>query len=104
MTDQTVSDQDDHSPAEPRRRYTWPWWVLGAFVLAVVMSVLWMSREIARTRQIRDLNAPSAPGDQAAPVSPVLWMSREIARTRQIRDLNAPSAPGDQAAPVSPRQ
>jgi hypothetical protein len=41
-----------------RRRYTWPWFVLAAVLLAIALAVLWMSKEIARTRRIRDLNAP----------------------------------------------
>jgi len=46
--------------ARPRRRYVWPWFVLAAFILAVILAVLWMSSEVARTRRIRDANAPSA--------------------------------------------
>ena len=44
---------------EPKPRYIWPWFVLGAFVLAILLAVLWMTHEIARVRRIRDLNAPS---------------------------------------------
>src|ERR1700751_3345479 len=43
---------------EPKRRYTWPWFLLGALVVAFLLALLWMSKEIARVRQIRDLNAP----------------------------------------------
>src|SRR5258706_6830203 len=43
---------------EPKRRYTWPWFVLGAVVLAIVLAVAWMSKEVERTRRIRDANAP----------------------------------------------
>jgi len=39
------------------RHYPWPWWVLGAVLVAVALAGLWMSEEIARTRMIRDLNA-----------------------------------------------
>jgi hypothetical protein len=48
---------------DPRagRRYTWPWLVLGAFILAVILAILWLSAEIQRTRRIRDLNAPQPP-------------------------------------------
>jgi len=46
---------------EPKRRYTWPWFVVGAILLAIALAVAWMSREIERTRRIRDLNAPTAP-------------------------------------------
>ena len=49
------------NPPEPRsqRRYTWPWLVLAAVLLAIVLAILWMSREVERTRRIRDLNRPA---------------------------------------------
>ena len=61
-----------------KRRYKWPWVVLGMFVLAIVLAVLWMSLEAARVRQIRDLNSPSpqrghaatAPSNQASQPAP----------------------------------
>jgi flagellar biosynthesis/type III secretory pathway M-ring protein FliF/YscJ len=53
-----------NSPA-PKQRYTWPWFVLAALVLAVVLAILWLNREIERTRRFRDLNAP--PPAQGSP-------------------------------------
>jgi hypothetical protein len=57
-----------------RRRYTWPWFVLAAVVLAIALAVLWMSKEIARTRRIRDLNEPPPATNRGvtslAPASP----------------------------------
>jgi len=44
--------------AETKPRYRWPWFVLGALLLAIVLAIAWMSREIERTRQIRELNSP----------------------------------------------
>ncbi|HWI58389.1 MAG TPA: hypothetical protein VNZ22_14285 [Bacillota bacterium] len=35
--------------------------MLGAVLLAIVLAVLWMSREIERTRRLRDLNTPAPP-------------------------------------------
>ena len=49
------------SDANPKRRYVWPWFVLGAFILAGILAVLWMSQEVARTRRIREANSPNAP-------------------------------------------
>ena len=51
---------DGGNPPDPgnKRRYTWPWFVLAAVLLATALAVLWMSKEIARTRRIRDLNTP----------------------------------------------
>jgi hypothetical protein len=48
-------------PTAPPRRYRWPWFVLAALLLAIALAILWMSYEVRRTRQIRDLNAPSSP-------------------------------------------
>lgn len=33
--------------------------VLAAAILAVILAVLWMSREVDRLRRIRDLNTPT---------------------------------------------
>jgi len=44
--------------AENKRRYKWPWFVLAAVLLGVLLAVLWLSWEVERTRRIRDLNAP----------------------------------------------
>ena len=48
-------------------RYTWPWFLLGAVVLAIALAVAWMSREVERTRRIRELNAPAPPTNSVAP-------------------------------------
>jgi len=58
-------------PAIPDKwHYTWPWFVLGAVLLAIVLAVAWMSKEIERTRRIRDLNAPAPQNDSSAPTVP----------------------------------
>ena len=49
-----------------RPRYRWPWFVLAAVLLAAALAVLWMSREIERTRRIRDLNAPTPATNRSA--------------------------------------
>ena len=45
-------------PGGNRRRYKWPWFVLAAFLLGVVLAVVWMSFAVRRERQERDVNAP----------------------------------------------
>ncbi len=45
-------------------RYRWPWFVLAAVLLAVLLAFLWMSREVERTRRLREWN--SAPATPAA--------------------------------------
>jgi len=67
-----MGDTETNPNAEAPRRYTWPWWVLGAVLLAIVLAVLWMSQEIARTRCIRDLNAPAQQPSQNAPAAPAM--------------------------------
>ena len=42
----------------PKPHYRWPWFVLGAFLLAVLLAVLWMSYAVMREKQQRDYNAP----------------------------------------------
>ena len=65
-----MADDVHKSNTQNRRTYTWPWWVLGAVVLGILLAVLWMSQEIARTRRIRDLNAPPPATNQSAPAMP----------------------------------
>jgi bacteriorhodopsin len=42
----------------PKRNYKWPWFVLAAILLFVVLAVLWMSFAVHREKQERDFNAP----------------------------------------------
>ncbi len=44
----------------PRPSYRWPWFILGAVVLAIVLAVIWMGFEIERTKRNRDLNTGPA--------------------------------------------
>jgi hypothetical protein len=44
----------------PKPRYTWPWYVAGAVVLAIVLAILWMSKEVERVKRIRDANKPQS--------------------------------------------
>lgn len=45
-------------PKENPPRYRWPWLVLAAFLLGVVLAIVWMSFAVHRERQERDVNAP----------------------------------------------
>jgi hypothetical protein len=65
-----ADDKSQLPSVETRPRYTWPWWVLGAVFLAILLAVLWLSGEIQRARRIRDLNAPAPPTSQGAPPAP----------------------------------
>jgi len=50
----------------PPRRYRWPWFVLVAFLLAVALAILWMSFEVRKVEQERNVNAP-LPSSSAHP-------------------------------------
>lgn len=65
-----------------RQVYRWPWFLLAAVVLAFVLAFWWMSREVQRTRRIRDLNTPEATNAPAAAlIRPVTLMSEADFRT-----------------------
>lgn len=40
-------------------RYRWPWFVLAAVVLGVILAVVWMSYEVKRTRRSRQWPTPA---------------------------------------------
>jgi hypothetical protein len=61
-----TNDAGNLPDPQNRRRYTWPWFVLAAVLLAIALAALWMSKEIERTRRIRDLNAPAPRTDRGA--------------------------------------
>ncbi len=42
-------------------RYRWPWFVLAAVVLGVVLAVVWMTVEVRRIRRQQAVNPWSAP-------------------------------------------
>lgn len=44
------------SERPPRQRYTWPWLVLAAVLLAVALSILWMRHEVKRIERSRELD------------------------------------------------
>jgi hypothetical protein len=48
------------TPSTPPR-YRWPWFVLAAVLLGILLSVLWMSVAVRRTREQRESNPFPAP-------------------------------------------
>jgi len=50
-------DPADGQVREFKPHYRWPWFVLGAVVLGIVLAIIWMSREVERTRRNRDQNS-----------------------------------------------
>ncbi|MGA9452396.1 MAG: hypothetical protein WBW41_13755 [Verrucomicrobiia bacterium] len=49
-------NEPNGKPRPPR--YKWPWFVLAAFLLGVVLAILWMSFEVRKVEQERNVNAP----------------------------------------------
>ncbi len=43
---------------EPKRNYKWPWFVLAAVVLFIVLAVLWVAFAAEKVEQQRDYGAP----------------------------------------------
>jgi F0F1-type ATP synthase assembly protein I len=44
---------DQSTPVEPPRRYRWPWFVLGFFLLGVTLAVITVRREAQRVKEQR---------------------------------------------------
>jgi hypothetical protein len=42
----------------PKRNYQWPWFVLAAVLLGIVLAILWVSFAARKVEQERDVNAP----------------------------------------------
>ena len=61
-----MNEPEDSSPAP---QYRWPWVVLAAFLLGVVLAVVWMSYAVRREREQRNFSAP-LPGQAPANPSP----------------------------------
>ena len=45
-------------PGGTPQRYRWPWFVLAAFLAAVVLAVVWMSFAVMHEKDQRDFTAP----------------------------------------------
>ena len=73
-----MQDDKNHPLPAARPRYRWPWFVLGAIILAILLAILWMSKEIGRVRRIRDLNTPAPQTGSDNPTSPSLHVAGRI--------------------------
>ena len=52
---------DDQNSDSAPLRYRWPWFVLAAVVLGVVLAVAWMTVEVRRIRRQQSANPWAAP-------------------------------------------
>jgi hypothetical protein len=46
----------------PKQNYNWPWFVMAAVLLGIILAVLWMNIAVKREKQERDFNAPIPAG------------------------------------------
>jgi hypothetical protein len=51
-------DDENKNP----RRYKWPWFVLAAVLLGIVLAVVWVSFAVKKVEQERGVNAPVSAG------------------------------------------
>lgn len=57
----------ENEPARPPHRRLWPYFLLIAFLLAILLAVLWLSVEVRRLKERRQYYIPS--GETNAPAS-----------------------------------
>jgi hypothetical protein len=51
-------------PNENPRRYKWPWFVLAAVALGIILAIAWMTYAVHREKQERDFSAPIPTGEK----------------------------------------
>jgi hypothetical protein len=51
----------EQNAKDPKTRYRWPWFLLAAVILAIVLAVIWMSVAVRRVREYRKPEMPSVP-------------------------------------------
>jgi hypothetical protein len=52
-----MAGSPDKPPPLQKPKYLWPWFLLAAILLGIALAILWLSREVERTRRLRDFNA-----------------------------------------------
>ena len=51
-------DEENEKP----RRYKWPWFVLAAVLLSIVLAVVWVSFAVKKVERERNFNPPNSAG------------------------------------------
>ena len=46
---------------DKKEKYRWPWFLLGALILAAILAILWMTAAVRQVREQRDTNPFAAP-------------------------------------------
>jgi hypothetical protein len=57
----------ENETATPPPRYAWPWWLLAAVMLGVLLAALWVSAEVRRTRERQQYQIPLSATNASAP-------------------------------------
>lgn len=65
-----MDDQLQSREPESRRKYIWPWFLLAAVVLAIVLAIAWMSVAVNRMREAQT-RFPTSSSPTVSPSSPV---------------------------------
>ena len=60
----------ENEPVQPARRHIWPWFLVAALLLGAVLTFLWVSAEVRRTKDRRQYYIPSTESNAAAPARP----------------------------------
>src|SRR5947207_11886860 len=63
----------DEPPRAHARQYRWPWLVLAALLLAILLMVLWMIGAVNKVKQIKESTGQAA--GVARPLTPTLSRS-----------------------------
>ncbi len=51
-----------NEPKENPRRHQWPWFVLAAVLLGIVLAVVWVSFAVKQVERERNFSAPVSAG------------------------------------------
>jgi len=64
-----IGGMEEREQAAPKRRYTWPWFLLATVLLGIALAILWVSFAAKRVRELRDPNQP-APSSATPALAP----------------------------------
>src|SRR5438132_310434 len=68
----------DPQHSEPGRRYRWPWLLLAALIVGIVLTVLWVLGAVRKVKQIRESTgqsalAPASHGPKTTETAATTW-------------------------------
>jgi uncharacterized integral membrane protein len=54
LSDEVKTPMMNSEPQAPRRRYRWPWFLLVAAIVALLLTIIWVLGAVRRVKQIRE--------------------------------------------------